>query len=206
MADIDRVAEAERLAELERVAEQERQAAARQAAAVAAAAIATESSTAAGGSSVAAGSQGTSPPANFERNTSQQQIIAPETSAATMAVADNPGSNGTPQQSANSAAPSGSASAEPEWIAVSSLTRVNYVAPKYPRAARRRNVTGSVDVSFAVTTNGEVRDIEVLDSTPGSTFDEAAIEAVTGWRFEPVFENGIAVEKRAAVRLAFDLE
>jgi TonB family protein len=206
LADIDRVAEAERLAELERVAEQERQAAARQAAAVAAAAIATESRSAAGGSPVAAGSQGASSPANIERNTSQQQIIAPETSAATMAVADNPGSNVTPQQSANSAAPSGSANAEPEWIAVSSLTRVNYVAPKYPRAARRRNVTGSVDVSFAVTTNGEVRDIEVLDSTPGSTFDAAAIEAVTGWRFEPVFENGIAVEKRAAVRLAFDLE
>jgi TonB family protein len=206
LADIDRVAEAERLAELERIAEQERQAAARQAAAVAAAAIATESSTAAGGSSVAAGSQGTSSPANIERNTSQQQIIAPETSAATMAVADNSRSNGTPQQSANSATPTGSANAEPEWIGVSTLTRVNYVAPKYPRAARRRNVTGSVDVSFVVTSNGEVRDIEVMESTPGSTFDDAAIEAVTGWRFEPVFENGIAVEKRSAVRLAFDLE
>lgn len=206
LADIDRVAEAERLAELERVAEEERQAAARQAAAVAAAAIATDAGADAGGSSAAADSQGTSSPDNIERNTSQQQFTAPEASAATMAVADNSGSNVTPQQSANSAALADNANAEPEWIGVSSLTRVNYVAPKYPRVARRRNVTGSVDVSFVVTKNGEVRNIEVLDSTPGSTFDEAAIEAVTGWRFEPVFENGIAVEKRSAVRLAFDLE
>ena len=35
---------------------------------------------------------------------------------------------------------------------------------------------------------------------------EAAMAAVEQWRFEPYIENGVAVEKRSAVRLAFNLE
>ena len=91
-------------------------------------------------------------------------------------------------------------------VPVSRLTRTNYVAPKYPRAAHRRNLTGSVDVTFTVTTDGKIRDLSVLKSEPGETFDQAAIDAVGKWRFEPVVENGVAVEKRTAVRLAFTLQ
>ena len=98
------------------------------------------------------------------------------------------------------------APAEPESVAVSSLTRVNYVAPKYPRSARRRNMTGSVDVSFLVQKNGTVTDLVVMDSTAGSTFDAAALEAVAQWRFEPTLEDGERVEKKSAVRLAFNLQ
>jgi len=98
------------------------------------------------------------------------------------------------------------ASSEPEMVAVSRLTRTNYVAPKYPRAAHRRNVTGSVDITFTVTTDGRIRDMSVLNSEPGVTFDQAAMDAVEKWRFEPVIENGVAVEKRTAVRLAFTLQ
>jgi TonB family protein len=46
----------------------------------------------------------------------------------------------------------------------------------------------------------------ILTSKPGDTFDQAAMDAIEQWRFEPVIENGIAVEKRTAVRLAFDLQ
>ena len=93
-----------------------------------------------------------------------------------------------------------------EVVPVSQLTRINYVGPEYPRTARRRNITGSVEVLFTVTTDGRVRDLSVLKSEPAETFDEAALEAVEQWRFEPVIEGGVAVEKRAAVRLAFSLE
>jgi len=93
-----------------------------------------------------------------------------------------------------------------EMVPVSSLTRVNYVAPKYPRSARRRNVTGAVEVSFKVLGNGTVSDIVVANSTPGTTFDQAALDAVAQWRFEPVIENGQSVEKLTAVRLSFDLQ
>jgi TonB family protein len=97
-------------------------------------------------------------------------------------------------------------SQEPEMVPVSQLTRINYVGPEYPRAARRRNVQGSVDVGFVVTTDGRVRSLTVLNSDPGDTFDQAALDAVEQWRFEPVMENGAAVEKRTAVRLAFNLQ
>ncbi len=89
---------------------------------------------------------------------------------------------------------------------VSRLTRTNYVGPEYPRTARRRNITGSVDVTFTVTTDGRVRSMSIARSEPGDTFDAAAMDAVEQWRFEPVIENGVAVEKRTAVRLAFDLQ
>ena len=91
-------------------------------------------------------------------------------------------------------------------VPISRLTRINYVGPEYPRSARRRNVTGSVDVLFTVTTDGRVRNLSVIKSEPGETFDEAAMAAVEQWRFEPYIENGVAVEKRSAVRLAFNLE
>ncbi len=96
--------------------------------------------------------------------------------------------------------------AEPESVAVSSLNRTNYVGPEYPRAARRRNITGAVEVEFIVTTDGRVRSMSILRSEPGDTFDQAAMDAVEQWRFDPVIENGVAVEKRTAVRLAFDLQ
>ncbi len=67
-------------------------------------------------------------------------------------------------------------------------------------------MTGAVDLRFTITTDGRVRAISVISSDPGDTFDEAAVEAVEQWRFEPVVENGVAVEKQTAVRLTFDLE
>jgi len=91
-------------------------------------------------------------------------------------------------------------------VPISALTRTNYVAPVYPRGAQRRNVTGAVDIMFTVSTIGTVTDISVLSAEPEETFNQAAMDAVAEWRFEPVIENGVAVEKRSAVRLAFDLQ
>jgi len=94
----------------------------------------------------------------------------------------------------------------PEYVPISSLTRINYVVPEYPRTAQRRNITGWVDVSFTVTPEGTVQDVGILDSSPREVFDEAAIEAIERWRFEPPTENGLPVSRRVAVRLSFDLQ
>lgn len=91
-------------------------------------------------------------------------------------------------------------------VAVSSLTRTRYVAPKYPRAAERRSQSGWVDVVFIVTTEGTTSDIEVIGSEPGDLFVNAATRAVEKWEFEPVVENGQLVEKRAGVRMMFAIE
>jgi len=93
-----------------------------------------------------------------------------------------------------------------EIVAISSLTRVNYVAPTYPRSARRRDISGWVDIAFTVSPQGNVTNIDILESTPGSIFDNAARDAIAEWRFDPVIENGVAVPKRVAVRMSFTLE
>jgi TonB family protein len=91
-------------------------------------------------------------------------------------------------------------------VAVSSLKRTRYVAPKYPRAAQRRGLSGWVDIIFTVDIDGSVADVSVRDSNPGDTFVNSAIDAVERWEFEPVIEDGVAVQKRAAVRMMFAIE
>jgi serine/threonine-protein kinase len=91
-------------------------------------------------------------------------------------------------------------------VAISSLNRIKYVAPKYPRSAQRRNVSGWVDVVFTVTLDGTVKDIDIRNAEPGDTFINAATKAVEKWLFEPVVENGETIEKRAGVRMMFALE
>ena len=91
-------------------------------------------------------------------------------------------------------------------VAASTLTRTKYVAPRYPRSAERRNISGWVDVVFTVTADGSVNDIEIIGSEPGDTFVESATRAVEKWEFEPVVEDGQVVEKRAGVRMMFAIE
>jgi TonB family protein len=91
-------------------------------------------------------------------------------------------------------------------VPVSSLNRTKYVAPRYPRAAQRRSISGWVDVVLTVDIDGAVIEVVVRNSDPGTTFVDSAIKAVEGWEFEPIIENGIAVQKRATVRMMFALE
>ena len=91
-------------------------------------------------------------------------------------------------------------------VSIRSMTRTKYVAPKYPRAAQRRSISGWVDVEFTVGIDGAVKDVAIRGSDPGVTFVKAAVNAVEDWEFEPNLENGLAVEKRAAVRMMFALE
>ncbi len=98
------------------------------------------------------------------------------------------------------------ATTDPRPIKMSSLRRTKYVAPKSPRTAQRRNLSGWVDVVFTVTTEGTVEDIQIPNSEPGTTFVNAAVKAVEKWEFDPVAENGVLVSKRAGVRMMFALE
>ncbi|NIA26444.1 MAG: TonB family protein, partial [Desulfobulbaceae bacterium] len=91
-------------------------------------------------------------------------------------------------------------------VPVSSLQRIKYVAPRYPRSAQRRGISGWVDVTFTVGIDGSVTSISVRGSNPGDIFVASATRAVEGWKFAPVIENGVAIQKRTAVRMMFALE
>lgn len=101
---------------------------------------------------------------------------------------------------------SGAGTAPSGFVAISTLQRTNYVAPRYPRMAQRRGITGWVDISFTVLPDGTVTDVDIMNSDPGDVFDESATQAVAEWRFEPPVEDGMPVQKRVAVRMMFNLQ
>ena len=67
--------------------------------------------------------------------------------------------------------------------------------PEYPPREIIRGTEGWVRVQFSVTSIGTVRDAVVIDSEPGTVFDEAALKAIARWRYNPRVENGEAVER-----------
>ena len=65
------------------------------------------------------------------------------------------------------------------------LERVN---PVYPEEARKNGMQGVVILNVRSDEEGRVAQIEVLKSIPG--LDQAAIEAVKQWRYEPFLKEG----------------
>jgi protein TonB len=69
------------------------------------------------------------------------------------------------------------------------------VTPDYPQQALKNETEGWVKVQFSITAAGAVKDAVVVESEPGTTFDEAALKAINRWRYNPRVENGVAVER-----------
>jgi len=55
--------------------------------------------------------------------------------------------------------------------------------PIYPQNALARGVEGQVVVEFGVAIDGSVQDLHVVSAQPADVFDQAAIQAMRGWRF-----------------------
>jgi TonB family protein len=91
-------------------------------------------------------------------------------------------------------------------VQAKTLKRVREVPPTYPREAERLGLSGWVDVEFTIAPNGTTQDLVVRNAEPLRTFDQAAMDAVKRWRFEPVLRDGAAVQQRAAVRIRFELK
>ncbi len=78
--------------------------------------------------------------------------------------------------------------------------------PSFPSRARSLGQTGKVTVSFVVDVDGSVQDVSVVESAPPGVFDDAALDAVRTWRFEPGRDGGNPVAVRVRQTLAFELE
>jgi protein TonB len=69
------------------------------------------------------------------------------------------------------------------------------VSPEYPPAALAAGFEGTVAVAAVVNSDGSVGAVEVVESSnPKLGFNEAAIDAMTQWRFSPARSNGEAVD------------
>ncbi len=76
---------------------------------------------------------------------------------------------------------------------------------RYPDAARRRKVSGIVTVSMVISEAGVPEELEVVESS-GPILDQAVLEAVSEWRFEPPSRDGRPVRLRYRMRQHFRLE
>jgi TonB family protein len=90
-----------------------------------------------------------------------------------------------------------------EVVSASKLKVLRTAPADYPREALDRLVSGWVDLEFTVAKDGSVKDVKVSESEPGRTFDDAAVKALSRYRFAPVVKDGQPVEQRAKLRVRF---
>jgi TonB family protein len=79
------------------------------------------------------------------------------------------------------------------------------VRPVYPRKAQKSAIEGSVEMEFTIAESGAVRDITIRAADPPGVFEQAAITALSQWRYQPVLRGGAPVAQRAHLRIRFAL-
>jgi TonB family protein len=80
---------------------------------------------------------------------------------------------------------------------------ITKVAPHYPEVARAEGVSGVVDVRALVAADGSVERVRVSRSV--RQLDQAALDAVSQWRFKPAVCDGHAVAVWVTVPVRFTL-
>jgi len=83
--------------------------------------------------------------------------------------------------------------------------KVSGNSAEYPRDRAPRLRSGeriSVTVQFLVTETGEVQDVKVTESG-GKLVDDAVVNAIRGWRFQPATKHGTPVKSLTAFRQTF---
>jgi protein TonB len=82
---------------------------------------------------------------------------------------------------------------------------IHRVQAKYPFEAKTQRIEGRVVVNFLVTKEGTVKEASVFQSSPEGVFDQAALEAVKQWKFDPGKIGGEPVETRVRTPFVFKL-
>lgn len=90
-------------------------------------------------------------------------------------------------------------------VSASDLTLLKSVQPKYPQKAELNKVQGWVELDFTVAATGEVMDIAVHAANAPGVFEEAAISALSQWRYQPMLRDAKPVPQRVRIRIRFSL-
>ncbi len=77
------------------------------------------------------------------------------------------------------------------------------VEPEYPEAARQQHIQGPVVLEAKVGKDGVVQQLTVISGN--STLATAASDAVLQWRFNPLVQNGRAVQFQTRIKVDFVL-
>lgn len=83
---------------------------------------------------------------------------------------------------------------------------VRKVEPRYPLAARQRQISGKVLVKFLVDPSGHVHEVSVVEAEPEGWFEQSAVQAVSRWEFSPGVLHGRAVSVWMLLPITFALK
>jgi protein TonB len=84
------------------------------------------------------------------------------------------------------------------------LIESSRVPPGYPELARQAGVQGKVLLQAVIREDGTVGDITVLESSAARLgFDEAAVKAVSRWRYKPGLQDGKPVDAHFTILVDF---
>ncbi|WP_313808576.1 energy transducer TonB [Sphingobium sp.] len=77
--------------------------------------------------------------------------------------------------------------------------------PRYPIESRRKREQGTVVLALTLGMDGAVESIAINRSSGFSRLDDAARDAVRGWRWKPIMRDGQAVRVKGVVEIPFVL-
>jgi len=83
------------------------------------------------------------------------------------------------------------------------------VSGEYPEAAGLGKLKSgervSVSVAYVVTEKGKVTDVEIIESGGGKRLNEAVMDAIQKWRFEPGVKRGTKVKVRQTQKFTYQV-
>jgi TonB family protein len=80
---------------------------------------------------------------------------------------------------------------------------ISEVKPVYPQLAKQSRIQGAVTMEIVIEKTGSVSNVKVISGPP--LLRQAAIDAVSQWKFKPTLLNGEAVQVLSVVTLSFTL-
>jgi len=121
---------------------------------------------------------------------------------ARLAAASSGGTGGGGDRGAGAEAGAGTGSRTGQGAGGTGAVALQTPPPDYPEGARRRNIQGTVRVSFYVDETGTVSNGSVSESSGNTELDEAALAAIRKWKYRPRAPgSGMACSVRFVFRL-----
>lgn len=90
----------------------------------------------------------------------------------------------------------------PKLVNSTEMKAMQQAIPDYPYRARVKHIEGSVLVEFIVAPDGTVQEPKVAESS-ARVFDQAVLDVIESWQFEPVIDGDQAVPVRTGLRFSF---
>lgn len=81
---------------------------------------------------------------------------------------------------------------------------IKKVVPEYPKEAKEQRIQGIVVLECQTDKDGNVRDVKVLKGHP--VLNQAAIDAVKQWKFEPYKEDGVPKPVKFTITVKFSFK